>query len=398
MQLDLGCEESILHPARYFARALEDGPVQWSEAQRGWAILSHAEVESCFRDAENVSSDRTGTFARATAGRSPAFAKAAELLTGWMNFRDPPVHTRLREPVKAAFTPRAVLQLEAQVQAVVDAALDTFEGDLVDLNSAFAHPIPAFVIASVLGADDADHKRFQGWSDDIGRLVFALEPGSAPEERVSRATAEFVSFFTALIERERREPRSNVLSAILNSDLGELSEIELVGACTLLLFGGHETTTTLLTNTLAILLERPDLMDFLRTHPEALGTAVEEFMRVCGPARSMPRKVGKEHERGGQLLKPGQNLFLSIASANHDAAVYNEPDVIDLERDPNPQLGFGWGLHFCLGANLARLEARTALRSLLERYSHIEPSAPIPPVKASAMGFGRRPIPARLVR
>jgi cytochrome P450 len=110
----------------------------------------------------------------------------------------------------------------------------------------------------------------------------------------------------------------------------------------------------------------------------------------------MPRKIAVSHERGGKHLQTGQNLFLAIVSANHDAAVFDDPEVIDLTRDPNPQLGFGWGLHFCLGANLARLEARVALRTLFERFKSIEPAAPIPPPKASAMGFGRRPVLARL--
>jgi cytochrome P450 len=187
-----------------------------------------------------------------------------------------------------------------------------------------------------------------------------------------------------------------VLSAIVHSDIGQLSEMELVGACTLLLFGGHETTTTLLANTLSILLERPGLVEWLRANPESTASAVEEFMRVCGPARSMPRKVAKTHERGGQTLQAGQNIFLGIVSANHDPAVFAEPGTIDLARDPNPHLGFGWGLHFCLGANLARLEARVALRTLFERFDRFEPAAPIAPAKASAMGFGRRPVIARL--
>ncbi len=396
MSPDLACDEAINAPAAYFGRVLEDGPVQWSDAQRAWLLLSHAEVEAGFRETATLSAERTGAFARAAAGRSEAFGKAVELLSAWMNFRDPPAHTLLRDPVKAAFTPRAVSALESQVQAIVDDALDRFDGDIVDLNAAFAHPIPAVVIATMLGADPADHHRFTEWSDDIGRLVFAMEPGKVDEAPVARATAEFMAYFGKLIERERLQPGESVLSSIVNSDIGSLTEMELVGACTLILFGGHETTTTLLTNTLCILLERPDLVEWLRAHPEQMGVAIEEFMRVAGPARSMPRKVAVSHERGGQQLQAGQNVFCAIVSANHDPAVFEAPAEIRLDRDPNPQLGFGWGLHFCLGANLARLEARVALNSLLQRFPRLEPAAPIPPVKASPMGFGRRPVLTRL--
>lgn len=397
MTVDLACREAITRPAEYFGRALDDGPVQWSDAQHAWLALSHAEVEAGFRDGELLSAERSGVFARAARGRSEVFTRAVDMLSAWMNFRDPPAHTRLRGPVKGAFTPRAVAAFEARVQAIVDAAIDQFaDGGVVDLNESFAHPVPALVIAAILGADEGDRERFQGWSDDIGRLVFAMEPGKVDEAPVNRATAEFVSFFGRLIERERANPSGSVLSAIVHSDIGELSETELVGACTLILFGGHETTTTLLTNAFSILLERPDLVDWLRRHPEGTATAVEEFMRVAGPARSMPRKVAKNHERGGQLLREGQNIFLAIVSANHDPAVFTDPGEIDLARDPNPHLGFGWGLHFCLGANLARLEATTALRTLLARFPRFEPAGPVADVRASAMGFGRRPVLARL--
>ncbi|MBK7724067.1 MAG: cytochrome P450 [Dehalococcoidia bacterium] len=393
---DLACDAAIGEPAAYFGRALQDGPVQWSDSQRGWLILSHAEVEAGFRDSERLSAERTGAFARAAEGRSEAFGRAIELLSAWMNFRDPPAHSVLREPVKGAFTPRAVSAMEDQVQGIVDDAIDRFDGPVVDLNAAFAHPIPATVIASILGADPEDRHRFQGWSDDIGRLVFAMEPGKIAEGPVNRAVAEFVAYFGQLIERERRAPTSSVLSAIVHSPIGGLSEMELVGACTLILFGGHETTTTLLTNALCLLLERPELVEWMRAHPEATPSAVEEFMRVCGPARSMPRKVARDHERGGQPLRQGQNVFLAIVSANHDDTVFARPQRIDLTREPNPHLGFGWGLHFCLGANLARLEARIALNTLLQRFDRFEAAGPIPPARASAMGFGRRPVLARL--
>lgn len=396
MNVDLACDEAVNEPAAYFGRALENGPVQWSDSHRAWIALSHHEVEAGFRDSELLSADRSGAFLRAAQGRTEAFGRAVELLSGWMNFRDPPAHTRLREPVKAAFTPRAVSALEAHVQSIVDAAIDRFDGDTIDLNTAFAHPVPAEVIGAILGAEPADRHRFGAWSDDIGRLVFAMEPGKVEEGPINRAVSEFVTFFSRLIERERATPSSTVLSAIVSSEIGNLSEMELVGACTLILFGGHETTTTLLSNALCLLLERPELAQQLRAHPEITASAVEEFMRVVGPARSMPRKIALSHERGGKHLQAGQNIFLAIVSANHDAAVFVEPGVIDLTRDPNPQLGFGWGLHFCLGANLARLEARVALRTLFERFKSIEPAAPVPPPKASAMGFGRRPVLARL--
>jgi cytochrome P450 len=398
MQVDLEAPESISNPTAYFARIRQGGDVQWSEAQRAWIILGHAQVESGFRDSETISADRTGAFARMAASRSPAFLQVTELLSGWMNFRDPPVHTRLREPVRAAFTPRAVDRLETDVRNIVESVLDDFDEDIVDLSAAFARPIPAFVIAALMGVDGGERHRFTGWSDDLTKMVFAVSPGLVDEPRVTRATAEISEFFSALIEREQREPTGSLLTAIVQHHAGTLSPMELVGACMLLLFGGHETTTTLLTNALAILFERPDLREWLREHPEHGATAFDEFMRVAGPARSMARKVGVDHVRCGQDLRAGQSIFLAIASANHDPAVFPDPATIDLQRDPNPHMGFGWGLHYCLGANLARMEARIALDLLLNRFPRMELAKPLPTVRASAMGFGRRPIEVRLNR
>lgn len=389
MNVELGGLESIRDPHGYFARARSQGDVQWSDAHRGWIVLSHEEVEAGFRDTDNLSADRSAAFARAAQGRSEGFGKAAELLTGWMNFRDAPAHTRLREPVKSAFTPRRVQDLETEVQAIVDQLLDGFD-DSVDLMEEYCRMVPAMVIAAILGVDPAERWRFQEWSDDLGKIVFSMSPGTSPEEPIARATANFVEFFSKLIEKERVDPSGSLLTTIVHSPISDLSHMELVGACTLLLFGGHETTTMLLNNSIALLLEQPKLADWMRAHPEHDAAAVEEFMRVCGPARTMPRKVARDHSRCGQVMKSGQNVFLSIAAANHDPAVFSDAGAIQLDRDPNPQLGFGWGMHFCLGANLARLEGRIALRTLLDRHPGMRLAEPVEPIWGGVMGFGRR--------
>src|SRR5258705_1445004 len=397
MQVDLGSVESIRDPTGYFCAARERaGAVQWSEAHRAWVLVSHAEAEAGFRDAAALSADRMAVFARAAGRHSAAFGSVVELLSGWMNFRDDPAHQRLREPVRAAFTPRAVGALEKDVRETVERTISAFAGDTVELWSAFARPIPALVIAAMLGADPEDRARFQDWSDDLGAIVFPVAPGAVVEESLVRATREFVAFFTRLIERERVHPSGNLLSALVHSDAGELSTLELVGACTLLLFGGHETTTNLIDHALGILLERPDLAEQLRAHPECWDTAINEFMRVVGPARTMARKVAVAHSRGGCELAPGDTVFLSIAAANHDEAGFAAPAGIDLARDPNPHLRFGWGPHFCLGANLARLEARVALQTLLERFPALHAAAPLAPLGGGTMGFARRLLPARL--
>jgi cytochrome P450 len=335
-------------------------------------------------------------FARAAARHSPAFARVTDLLSGWMNFRDDPAHARLREPVRAAFTPRAVAALEPAVREVVEQTLDGFSGDVVEMHEAFSRPIPAVVIALLLGAEPSDRASFQHWSDDLAAMVFSLDPRRVDEAPLVAATDRFVAYFSTLIERARETPSDDLLSAMVHSDAGSLGTLELVGACTLLLFGGHETTTNLLDNSLALLLERPDLADRLRADPSLWPTAIDELMRALGPARTMARKVVQPHQRGGHALAVGDTVFLSIAAANHDEAVFEKPAEIDLARSPNPHLGFGWGPHYCLGANLARLEARVALSALLERYPKLAPAEPISRRAGGVMGFAPRRIVARL--
>jgi hypothetical protein len=389
--VDLGSREAIQDPAGHFARAREHaGAVQWSRAQRAWVLLSHAEVEAGFRDTTTLSADRSAIFRRAAAKHSPAFGAVADLLSGWMNFRDDPAHGRLREPVRAAFTRRAIGTREEDVRAIVERMIADFSGEPVELWESFARPIPALVIAGLLGADPQERARFQAWSDDLAAIVFSLAPGAVEEEPLVRATQEFVAFFTRLIEREQAAPSGNVLSALVHSEVGALSPIELVGACTLLLFGGHETTTHLIGNALGLLLERPELAERLRAEPALWDTAIDELLRAVGPARTMARKVAATHLRGGHELAAGETVLLSIAAANHDASVFEHPAALDLARRPNPHLGFGWGPHYCLGANLARLEARIALRTLLERFPRLRAAEPVPPLAGGVMGFERR--------
>ncbi len=392
--LDLACHESIRDPAGYFGRFRDDGPVQWSDAQRGWAVISHAAVTAAFRDAATLSADRIGPLERVAAQRPDEFGAVVDLLRGWMIFRDPPAHTRLREPVRAAFTPRRVADLESVVASIVDEVLDTLAASsgAVDLSVGFARPIPALVIAALLGVEADERHRFQAWSDELAAIVFSTNAGSVATDTTVHAAEEFTKFFGHLVARERDAPTGGILTAIAEIDESDLGDAELVGLCTLLLFAGHETTTTLLGNAIAILCASPDVCEQLRAAPTLWPSAVEELMRVQGPARTMVRKVAVDHEREGMQLRARDNVFLSIAAANHDPAAFAEPNVLDLARDPNPHLGFGWGLHHCLGASLARLEARIALARLVERFGRLEPVGTVPPLAGNLMGFGRRPL------
>ena len=366
--------------------------MRWSDAQRGWAVIGHAAVSDAFRDDHRISADRVTVLERVAASRPEEFQAVVELLSSWMIFRDPPAHTRLRTPVRSAFTPRRVERLGPTIEAIVDAAIDVMlaqrRDTVADWTEHVARPVPALVIGALLGVDPADRGRLQSWSDQLAAIVFSLAPASTPPAGVVQAAHAFRGFFGELVTRARQRDDDSLVARIASLD-HDFDVAELVGMCTMLLFAGHETTTSLLQNSVAILLERPELADRLRIAPDLVPTAVEEFIRVQGPARTMVRKVAVTHERGGELMATGQTVYLSIAGANHDPRVFAHPDRLDPTRDPNPHLGFGWGLHHCLGAHLARIETTTVVRRLLERLPELVPAGVVPPLTGATMGFHR---------
>jgi cytochrome P450 len=395
---DLASAASIRDPTGYFQAHRDRSPILWSDAQRGWVIVGHAAAQEAFSDRKLLSADRIGPLERFAAAQPAAFGRVVGLLRGWMIFRDPPAHTRLREPVRRAFTPRHVAELRTTIAEIAGRLVSDLEearGE-VDLHSAFARPFPALVIGALLGLEDVDPSRLQDWSDTLASIVFAVSPSSqAPIDAVVAAADAFEEFFGPLVAAARRGTGDDLIAQVARLDDAEFSDRELVGLCTMLLFAGHETTTGLLTNSLAWMLDDTSVIERYSAGDHDL-RAVDELLRVCGPARMMVRKASVDHDRGGCRLRAGENVFISIAAANHDPEVFEDPAQLRLDRDPNPHLGFGWGLHHCLGAHLARLESAVALRLLVDRFPLMRAVEPVPAPTASALGLMRMPGPVRL--
>ena len=397
--IDLESAPSIADPTGYFEAARADGSVQWSDAHRAWVVLDHHDVADAFRDGERLSTDRITPLERIARDKPAAFGRVVELLRGWMIFRDPPEHTRLRDPVRNVFTPRRVDDLEGLVADVVAEVVDGLpDHGEIDVRRDFAGPLPALVIAAILGVDRDQRAAFQAWSDDLTTVVFSTDPRSTAGDEAIAATDHFAEFFGELIDRERAAPSDSLLGRLIADTAEDFTQLELVGACTLMLFAGHETTTSLLSNTFGLMADRPEVEAALRacgTAP-AMAIAVEELMRMAGPARTMFRKALVDHRRGGRSVRAGDTVALCIAAANHDPAVFDQPERFDAGRDPNPHLGFGWGLHHCVGAHLARLEARLALRAFFDRYATIDPIGPPPPLRGTVLGFARDSLTIRV--
>ena len=373
---DLLSPEGITDPHALFRRVREHDPVHWSARHRAWLITGHAELDAAFLD-PRLSTERMASFRdRLPERRRLALEQAIELLDGWMLFHEPPEHTRLRAPLRRSFTPMAVGRLEAAVREITDGLLDDLAdaggGDLVQ---AFAHPLPSAVIARLFGVPDEERDWLSAWSTRFSAFVFGAT-GRADYEEVTRAAAaEFHERLGALLDRYRREPEDNLVSLLLATEdrPDGLSATEILGACSLLLFAGHDTTASLLGSGTLALLAAPDEAERLRAAAdgENVERAVEELLRYEAPAKAMLRQVVEAHDRDGHAFEPGQSVFMVILAANRDPSVFDDPDRLDLTRHPNPHLTFGYGRHFCLGAALARLELRVALPALLRRFPHL---------------------------
>lgn len=293
---------------------------------------------------------------------------------------DPPDHTRLRGLVSKAFTARRIQRLRPRVEEIVAGLVagGVARGSM-DVIGDLAYPLPVTVISELLGVPPEDHERFRGWSDALAR---GLDPDFLlPEEQLAAqrtAREEFRAYFAELAARRRAEPAEDLLSDLvrLQAEGAEFSDAELLSTCALLLVAGHETTVNLIGNGTLALLRHPDQLAWLREDPERVGTAVEELLRYDPPVQLSGRQAFEDVEVCGQAVRAGEQVLLLLAAANRDPAVFPDPDRLDLARGTSRHLAFGLGIHFCLGAPLARLEGEAALRELTRHDLELTVDAP----------------------
>lgn len=392
--VDLGCQAAVTDPAGYFAGRRGSAGVRWSEAQRGWAVVSHAAAVEAFRDTRRFSADRVSTLERLVARDPERLRPVLELLSNWMIFRDDPAHAALREPVRHEFTPRRALAVEDVVRGLVREAFDALgrRPEHADWMGAVAGPVPARTIAALLGVPDDDLADLSRWSDDLAAVVFTTRPGATPTVAGATAARELHDRFDRYLTEGDVADDGLVARLTAAGGEGALDGTQMAALGVMLLFAGHETTTSLLNSTPAVLVEHPGTFERLRRGDLATEPLVEELLRVAGPARTMVRLVRQAGEWRGVELREGERVFVSIAAANHDPAVFDDPATFSPDRDPNPHLAFGWGAHHCLGAALARLEVRLVLEEMVRRFEALRVAGPVPPVMGSVLGQVRPPV------
>lgn len=292
----------------------------------------------------------------------------------WFIFLDPPRHTKLRALITRAFTPRSVANLEPWIRELSRQLLDqTIERGEMDLATDFSIPLPMMVIAQMLGIPITDLPRFNHWSDVILNMSYTIgrrdELSRVAAEKFLSVTIEMDAYLTDLLQQRREVPRDDLLTRLIQAEVdGErLTQSEILGFFQLLLVGGQETTTNLINNAVLCFLENPDQLARLRSTPDLLPLAIEEVLRYRSPLQWMFRVTKRAVELHGQTIPEGKLVLAVIGSANRDPRQFRDAGRFDITRDPNPHIAFGHGIHFCLGAPLARMEVRIALADFLNR-------------------------------
>lgn len=362
-------------PYPLLAELREEDPVHYSEAHKAWLVTRYDDVVAAFGD-PRLSSDRV----KPLIGRMKEPSKVLELIADWMVVSDPPVHTRLRKLTTKAFHPKKVVAMEGRIRELVDMYLDEFiasgEQDLV---AGFAFPLPATVISELIGAPAEDADRFKAWSDDLALVAFGAGGVGDRHARAQASIEEMFEYFGGLIELKRAEPGDDMISALIEGEDGDaLSVDEMKGMCALMLFAGHETTTTTITSAVKVLLDNPDQLELLRSDPKQSGKCVEEVLRYEGAIKLLHRWVLEDFELRGRQIKAGERVLIVNSAANRDPRKFEDPDVFRIMRMPNPHVAFGKGVHACIGAMLARIEMRVAVAAMVERlpglrYADAEP-------------------------
>ncbi|GCE22142.1 cytochrome P450 [Dictyobacter kobayashii] len=334
-------------------------PAFYNTARQTWLVFRYDSVQRVLQEYTTFSNERGGLDPLQKKSSS-AFERPNMLSM------DPPRHRQYRNLAASAFTPRTIAKLEPRiiriVHALLDRVIDRGEMDVID---DLSYPLSITVIAELLGVPASDQEQFRRWTEDFFQIT-------TPEAQ--QAQQELGSYFQHVLEQHRREPQDDLITALLNAEIDEhkLTDGELISLCSLILLAGNDTTRNLIGNLLLCLDAFPLAMEQIRANPDLIPSAIEETLRFLPSVHTAPRLCIADTELDDQQIKAGQWVMPMLASANRDASYFPDPDVFEINRSPNRHLTFGYGIHFCLGAPLARLESKIAMEILLTRMHDIK--------------------------
>jgi pimeloyl-[acyl-carrier protein] synthase len=383
--------EFVADPYPTYHRLRAEDPVHHSPLGF-WVLTRYADVMGMLRDPRLIK-EPIAAFVAARFGMAVPPGLGLSMLD-----RDPPDHTRLRGLVSKAFTPKALETLRPHIQQIVDDLLAHAGGKgQMDLIEEFAYPLPVRVICEMLGVPVADHERFKQWGLDVARGLDAimLPAESEVAKRSMAGRHALAAYFRELIAERRAAPRDDMLSALIAAEEAgdKLNEEELLATCILLLVAGHETTVNLIGNGTLALLRHPDQLRKLRENPALIGTAVEELLRYDGPVQRTARIPSEDVTIGGQTIGKGEMVMPFLGAADRDPAQFRDPDRLDITRADNRHIAFGMGIHFCLGAPLARMEGQIAINTLVQRLPKLGLATDRPEFRQSLTLRGLQALP-----
>jgi cytochrome P450 len=404
------------NPYPFYEQIRLEDPVHWDQEMNFWVLGRYEDIASLYTDERfSRAQGLMRGFERLSIEDQQIAQPVYHSFSKTVFYADPPYHTHLRGLMNHAFTPRRVEQLRPYVQRIVDDLLNAAQSKPeVDLIHDLAYPLPVMVIAELLGLPAGDRARFKGWSDDLFAILGTVRHKSSELlERAAQSLDEMTDYVKHLSQKRREDPQDDLLSALLSvtqeddflqahlrevaphHPMGKLlregpaasilTEEELVANINILLSTGHETTTHLIGNGLLALLQNPEQREELRVQPALLGPAIEEMLRYDNPVQITYRSALQDAEIGGKKIRKGQLVNTIIASANRDSGRFSNPDRFDITRNEGRHLGFGMGIHFCIGAPLVRLEAEVVFETILRRF-------PLMHLKSDGLEWQEHPI------
>ncbi|HEY4386592.1 MAG TPA: cytochrome P450 [Ktedonobacteraceae bacterium] len=363
------------NPFPHYRQMREQHPVAYSQESKAWEVFRYDDIQIIVNNPTLFSSEQVITneaiAERRRKRREQGFDEDEEFGRSLIN-ADPPRHRQLRSLITQAFTPRTIAQLAPRISDIVHEQLDKIaDNGAMDVIADLSYPLPVTVIAEMLGIPSTDRAQFKRWSDAVI---------SDEEDEAIAAGHEMNRYFKGILEQRRKQSGTDLISELIATDIeGEkLTEPELLSFCVLLLVAGNITTTNLIGNAILCFDEHPEVMDEIRAEPALLPGAIEEVLRYRSPVQLLIRAVTRDTVLGGQQLKAGDLVLPNLGSANRDETQFPDPDRFDIHRNPNRHVAFGHGIHFCIGAPLARLEAKIALEIMLARFDNIKRDTSIP--------------------
>jgi cytochrome P450 len=352
-----------LDPYPEYRRMRDQNPVAFDEGRNTWYVFRYSDVKTVITDSANFSNDTSSLI-----GAPP---------TPLIHF-DPPGHTKQRALINKAFSPKMIAALDQRISVITERLLDRVVGSgQLEMVHDFSSPLPVSVITEMMGVPEKDHARVKHWADQMAIMSNSLVTGKPP---VFDDIMQMLQYLSALVLQRKETPGDDLISALWQAEVDgqSLDMGEILGFCVVLYFGGTESTSNLLTTSVATLLRHPEILAEVRKNPALIPAVTDEMLRYRAPSQAVYRMARRDVELGGQLIKSGQFVVPLIGSANHDESIFTNPDQFDIRRQPNPQLGFGHGIHFCLGAALTRMEARVGLGALLGRLPELTLDEPGP--------------------